>query len=168
MEADLVLHPPASPNELAKADRQAGGSLDAGLREAWTLANGAEAWSPVFARPEFYTPFDFLSIAQALQHRTSREAIASNYAGYKPQEPRDPRIRAGWFHSGWMPFATFGGGTLLLFSDLSPSDQGHIGQVIGFVHDPDEIVFVAPSFADFLSASLEMLTDNAEEFFLDA
>lgn len=55
----------------------------------------------------------------------------------------------------------------MLMSDMSPSESGCKGQIIGFVHDPDEIVYIAPSFAEFLEASLEAFATDREEFFLD-
>ncbi len=57
------------------------------------------------------------------------------------------------------------GGTLRLISDMSPSDSGQPGQIIGYVHDSDRIVYVAPSFEEFLVGSLDALEENIEDYF---
>ena len=42
------------------------------------------------------------------------------------------------------------GGTSQLFLDFSPSAKGKKGQVLRFLHDPDELVIVADSFDEYL------------------
>jgi len=42
------------------------------------------------------------------------------------------------------------GGTSQLFIDFSPSATGKVGQVVRFLHDPDEMVVIANSFDDYL------------------
>ena len=42
------------------------------------------------------------------------------------------------------------GGTSQLFIDFSPSSTGKVGQVVRFLHDPDEMVVIADSFDDYL------------------
>ena len=91
-------------------------------------------------------------------------SIAPQYEGYVEEKPRDQRIRPGWFHDGWLPFAGFGGGILLLIQDYSPTEEGNIGQIIAFTHDPDEISYVAPDFQTFLHHSLSSIKEDPEEF----
>lgn len=52
------------------------------------------------------------------------------------------------------------GGTSQLFIDFSPSAKGKKGQVLRYLHDPDELVVVADSFDEYL----EMLMDNEYDF----
>ena len=44
--------------------------------------------------------------------------------------------------------------------DFSPSAKGKRGQVLRYLHDPDELVIVADSF----DAYLQMLMDNGYDF----
>lgn len=110
---------------------------------------------------------DFISVEEAIRTHEAMAKREASYERYLQPDPRDERIRDGWFHHGWLPFADFGGGTLTLFSDMSPSGSGKTGQIIGFVHDPDEMVYVAPGFAELLEASLDALQKDAEEYFFD-
>ena len=162
--------PPAADAELAAAEEQLGKPMDPGLRAAWTVANGAagagDDYRPIFARPGYLTPFSFLSVEDALEARASLRRRAAQYEDYEDPRPRDLRIRDGWFQEGWLPFAEFDGSTLLI-SDMSPSRRGVKGQIIGYVHDPDEIVFVAAGFPELLDASLETLRQSAHELFED-
>lgn len=55
---------------------------------------------------------------------------------------------------------TNNGGTSQLFIDFSPSAEGTKGQVLRYLHDPDELVIVADSFDEYL----QMLMDEAYDF----
>lgn len=52
------------------------------------------------------------------------------------------------------------GGTSQLFIDFSPSTKGKTGQVLRYLHDPDEMVVVADSFDEYL----QMLMDQDYAF----
>lgn len=58
----------------------------------------------------------------------------------------------------WLHFAncTNNGGTSQLYIDYSPSEKGTKGQIVRFLHDPDEFKVIADSF----EAYLQMLMDN--------
>lgn len=62
----------------------------------------------------------------------------------------------------WLHFSDCvnNGGTSQLFLDFSPSAKGKKGQVVRFLHDPDELVIIADSF----DAYLQMLMDNEYDF----
>ena len=62
----------------------------------------------------------------------------------------------------WLHFSNCcnNGGTSQLFIDFSPSAKGKKGQVLRFLHDPDEMVVVADSFDEYL----QMLMDNEYDF----
>ena len=59
----------------------------------------------------------------------------------------------------WLHFSDCmnNGGTSQLFIDFSPSAIGKVGQVVRFLHDPDEMVVIADSFDDYL----KMLMKNS-------
>ena len=62
----------------------------------------------------------------------------------------------------WLHFSDCcnNGGSSQLFIDFSPSAKGKKGQVLRFLHDPDEMVVVADSFDEYL----QMLIDNEFDF----
>ena len=52
------------------------------------------------------------------------------------------------------------GGTSSLFVDFTPSEKGKVGQIVRFLHDPDQIAVIADSFDEFL----EMLVNSGMRF----
>lgn len=57
----------------------------------------------------------------------------------------------------WLHFADCmnNGGTSQLYIDFTPSENGKLGQVIRYLHDPDELKVIADSFDDFLVMVIE-------------
>ena len=160
----LNVNPGAAESVLEAVEAELGFPISADARQAWLLANGAERDAPVFMRPDFLTAYDFLPLQKAIAGRARMADRAPRYVGYEEPEPRDARIRDGWFHPGWLPFASFGGATLLLMVDHSPSKTGTPGQIIAFTHDPDQITWVAPSFAALLEGSITEIEADPDEF----
>ncbi|MDG9970086.1 SMI1/KNR4 family protein [Achromobacter mucicolens] len=163
----LHLNPGAAESGLEAVEAELGFPIAADARQAWLLTNGAERDAPVFMRPGYLTAYDFLPLEKAIAGRARMADRAPRYAGYEEPEPRDARIRDGWFHPGWLPFASFGGATMLLMVDHSPSESGTPGQIIAFTHDPDQITWVAPSFAALLTGSIAEVEADPEEFLGD-
>jgi len=62
----------------------------------------------------------------------------------------------------WLHFSDCmnNGGTSQLFIDFSPSEKGKKGQVVRFLHDPDEFCVIADCFEDYLNK----LMDNEYDF----
>lgn len=62
----------------------------------------------------------------------------------------------------WLHFSDCmnNGGTSQLFIDFTPSAKGKKGQVVRYLHDPDELVIIADSF----DAYLQMLMDEEYNF----
>ena len=62
----------------------------------------------------------------------------------------------------WLHFSDCAnnGGTSQLFIDFSPSEKGVKGQIVRFLHDPDELMVIADSFDDYL----KIIMDNVYPF----
>lgn len=62
----------------------------------------------------------------------------------------------------WLHFSDCmnNGGTSQLFIDFSPSEKGTKGQIVRFLHDPDEFNVIADSFEEYL----KKLIDNKYDF----
>lgn len=71
----------------------------------------------------------------------------------------------------WLHFSDCmnNGGTSQLFIDFSPSAKGKKGQVLRYLHDPDELVMIADSFDEYLQMLMDgdydfITEDNIEEW----
>ena len=58
-------------------------------------------------------------------------------------------------------------GTSQLFIDFSPSEKGVKGQIVRFLHDPDEIGVIANSFDEYLEELIESGLDFISEDIID-
>ncbi|QNK78493.1 SMI1/KNR4 family protein [Winogradskyella sp. PAMC22761] len=75
---------------------------------------------------------------------------------------RDEKILENAKDLHWLHFAdcTNNGGTSQLYIDFSPSEKGEMGQIVRFLHDPNEFEVIADSF----EAYLQMLIANEFSF----
>lgn len=64
----------------------------------------------------------------------------------------DDRIKSDGTPVKWLCFSDCmnNGGTSSLFIDFSPSEKGVKGQIVRFLHDPDELRVIANSFDEYL------------------
>lgn len=96
----------------------------------------------------------------------NRNLAVKFYAGYINREYEeveiDNRIAERADTLNWLHFSDCmnGGGSSQLFIDFSPSEKGTYGQIVRFLHDPDEFSVIADSF----EAYLNMLMDKGYDF----
>ncbi len=78
---------------------------------------------------------------------------------------RDKRLINDSRKGKWLHFSDCmnNGGTSQLFIDFSPSDSGKYGQIVMYVHDPDEVSVIANSFDEYL----KMLIDYGFDFIME-
>mgnify|MGYP005767334001 FL=1 len=100
--------------------------------------------------PEY--PYYLLSAAEMLAEQTM---IADTYDFFWEPDFRDvldERISDTLSGIRWLHFSDCmnNGGTSQLFIDFTPSPKGKKGQIVRFLHDPDEFAVIADSFDDYL------------------
>jgi len=99
-------------------------------------------------------PYYLLSAEQIVATQNEAFDFYADYINREYEEVEiDNRITsdASQLHN-WLHFSDCmnNGGTSQLFIDFSPSATGKVGQVVRFLHDPDEMVVIANSFDDYL------------------
>lgn len=156
--------PPASEQDLA-ALAAALGPLDTDLAAFWRLTAGSstDSTQPLFQRPGFVDALDLLTPPQAMAQALRMEKRAQRMWELAGPASQDPRLSGRWWHAGWQPFASFYG-DIVLMADHHPGPEGQRGQIIAYVHDPDQICWIAPSFSAYLQASADSIDDDREEF----
>lgn len=111
-------------------------------------------------------PYYLLSSNQILENQNLALNYYSDYLERKYDEVViDNKITDKVDHLQWLHFSDCmnNGGTSQLFIDFTPSDKGKKGQVVRFLHDPDEFKVIADSFEDYL----KMLINNKYYFICD-
>lgn len=109
-------------------------------------------------------PYYLFSSAQIIENKN----IAENLSDYiercyeEDEVAMDDRITNKSDTAKWLNFSDCmnNGGTSSLYIDFTPSVSGKTGQIIRYLHDPDEFKVIADSFDDYL----KMLMDNGYDF----
>jgi len=162
-----TLQPGASDEQLADCESKIGQPLPADVKESFRIHDGqvddteygvmdvpAAGLMPFVGRSYLGEPsYELLPLERLVKDWKMLSGI--NFGGRKG-EP-DPGIRDEWYHPGWLPISTNGGGDYFCV-DVAPTALGTVGQVITTNHDNRKRRLVAPSF----TAYLEQLADGLE------
>ena len=108
-------------------------------------------------------PYYLLSARQMVETRHEAKEFFDYFVTREYDDiPVDDGICDDLDKLDWLHFSDCcnNGGTSQLFIDFSPSAKGKKGQVLRFLHDPDEMVVAADSFDEYL----QMLIDQDYPF----
>ncbi|MDE8674611.1 SMI1/KNR4 family protein [Priestia aryabhattai] len=103
-------------------------------------------------------PYYLLSIQQMLESSKEEEDISYLLEYQDDEDDVDPKINPeGLLPGTYIHFSDCmnNGGTSRLYIDFNPSDKGVCGQIIRFVHDPDQYKVIANSFDEYLQQLLD-------------
>ncbi|MCI3935913.1 SMI1/KNR4 family protein [Chryseobacterium aahli] len=108
-------------------------------------------------------PYYLLSSKEIIENQNQAIEYYSDYIDRKYEEVEiDDKITNQSSSLKWLHFSdcSNNGGTSQLFIDFSPSDKGKMGQIVRFLHDPDEFSVIADNFEEYL----KNLIDNEFDF----
>ena len=108
-------------------------------------------------------PYFLLSSREIVENQNQAIEYYSDYIERKYEEVEiDEKITNQPNSLKWLHFSDCmnNGGTSQLFIDFSPSEKGKKGQIVRFLHDPDEFSVIADSFEEYL----KKLIDNEYDF----
>jgi cell wall assembly regulator SMI1 len=108
-------------------------------------------------------PYYLLSSREMVENQNQAIEYYSDYIERKYEEVEiDEKITNQPNSLNWLHFSDCmnNGGTSQLFIDFSPSEKGKKGQIVRFLHDPDEFSVIADSFEEYL----KKLIDNEYDF----
>lgn len=158
-----ALHPPASAEQLAYLEGVIGAALPDDFKEAWKIHNGHEDGDNIIAALDGAEAGSYflMSCEQIVQEWQSWKGLIDSGEFADQLSGPDKGIRDAWWHPGWIPFASNGGGDSLCL-DLAPTADGAVGQVISMNHESAERQLLAPSFAHWLAALAESIETGEE------
>lgn len=120
-----------------------------------------------FGSPELEEyPYYLLSAEQMLERTPWKQAWLEELVSREADGCEvDEKITKDEKQLNWLHFSDCmnNGGSSKLFIDFSPSPEGVKGQVVCYVHDPDEVVVVADSFDEYLQTLMENEYDFINE-----
>lgn len=100
------------------------------------------------------------AIERSKEYFQNKDSLLSDFPDYFTSEDieamKDSRIKPYLFNKSWFPFAEYCD-TCYLMLDFDPGQDGKEGQIICYIHDPDEIVYVAEGITDLLDRVIDMI-----------
>lgn len=115
-------------------------------------------------------PYYLLSSKEIVENHNQATEYYSDYIDRKYEEVEiDDKITNQSISLKWLHFSDCmnNGGTSQLFIDFSPSEKGTKGQVVRFLHDPDEFSVIADSFEEYLQRLIDKEYDFINEEILE-
>lgn len=115
-------------------------------------------------------PYYLLSSQEIIDNQHQASTYYSDYIERQYEDVDvDDKITNKTENLKWLHFSDCinNGGTSQLYIDFSPSPTGKVGQVVRYVHDPDELKVIADSFDEYLEKIIENVYDFINEDILD-
>ena len=88
----------------------------------------------------------------------NRDALLTEFPKHFTSEDiekmKDSRIKPYLFNKKWIPFAEYCDSCFLML-DFDPDKEGKEGQIICYIHDPDEVIYVAESLTKLIEGIME-------------
>ena len=103
-------------------------------------------------------PYYLLSSSQILENKKDGYYLFGGYIDGEYEDVEvDEKITDDSEKIKWLHFSDCmnNGGTSKLFIDFSPSEKGKKGQIVRYLHDPDEIEVIVDSFDEYLEKLME-------------
>lgn len=139
------LNPPATQEELRKAEEELGFSLPAELRELYLIHNGEREGGP-----GLFFGLPFLSVEEMMAEWKIWVGLEEEYAFMGEHDSVPARwIKERYINRYWLPISRDWGGNHLGI-DMDPDEFGQAGQVINFGRDEEVKYVIARSVTDLL------------------
>jgi len=144
----------ATQEEIEELEAKLGIGLPEDLKESYRLHNGENDTADEVSLIHGDEPYVLLTIKGIFDEWKSWKGLIDKGAFATDESVPDKGIRSNWWNSGWIPFASNGGGDSLCI-DLAPTKEGTAGQVITMNHETPKRKRLAPSFAEWLAELAE-------------
>lgn len=152
----------ASEEELQAFEERLGIRLPSDFKALYSYKNGSKYFSIlpcVIDQREL--PFSLMSLQEmksCKKYFQNRDALLTEFPDYFSNQDlenmRDSRIKPYLFNKKWIPFAQYCDSCYLML-DFDPDREGQEGQIICYIHDPDEIIYVAESLTELIEEIMD-------------
>ena len=152
----------ASEEELQALEERLGIRLPSDFKALYCYKNGSKYFSIlpcVIDQREL--PFSLMSLQEmesCKKYFQNRDTLLTEFPDYFSSQDlenmRDSRIKPYLFNKKWLPFAQYCDSCYLML-DFDPDREGQEGQIICYIHDPDEIIYVAESLTELIEGIVD-------------
>ena len=152
----------ATDEEIKSFEEKFGISLPEDVKELYRYKNGSKFFAlfPCIIG-ERDMAFNLMSLEQVEKSKgyfQNKDALLTDFLDYFTKEDiermKDERIKPYLFNKKWFPFAEYCDSCYLML-DFDPGKEGKEGQIICYIHDPDEVVYVAGSLTELVENIME-------------
>ena len=152
----------ASEEDMASFEEKFGITLPDEVKELYRYKNGSKYLSILpCVIDEREMAFCLMSLAEMENIKNyfqNRDALLTEFNEYFTSEDldkmRNSKIKPYLFNKKWIPFAQYCDSCYLML-DFDPDKEGKEGQIICYIHDPDEVIYVAEGITELISKIME-------------
>ena len=152
----------ATDEDIKNFEEKFGISLPEDVKELYRYKNGSKFFAlfPCIIG-ERDMAFNLMSLEQVEKSKgyfQNKDALLTDFPDYFTKEDiermKDERIKPYLFNKKWIPFAEYCDSCFLML-DFDPGKEGKEGQIICYIHDPDEVVYVTGSLTELVENIME-------------
>ena len=156
--------PGASQKEIEAFEKKFSIKFPKDFKELYSYKNGSKYFSILPSTiHDVEMSFSLMSLEQmekTKQYFQNRDALLTEFPDFFTEEEiekmRDSRIKPYLFHKQWIPFAEYCDSCFLML-DFAPDKEGKEGQILCYIHDPDEVIYAAAGLSEFVDEILQTL-----------
>ena len=147
----------ASEEEIAALEEKFEITLPDDVKELYSYKNGSKYLSIlpclIDERDMAFCLLSLQAIEKTKHYFQNRDTLLTEFPEYFTGEDiekmKDSRIKPYLFNKRWIPFAEYCDSCFLML-DFDPNTEGKEGQILCYIHDPDEVVYVAENLKDLI------------------
>lgn len=171
---DYLLVEGASDGEIEAFEDTFNMKLPEDMKDLYRYKNGSAELPVLFPNDKYDRDFSYslLSLEDIAEHKEyfqNKNLLITEFYSYNDDDDtkkllmqmEDPRVKPYLWNKKWMPFAEADGDVFLMM-DFDPNDDGTYGQIICYIHDPDEIAFTAKTITEILNDTVLNVACNKE------
>ena len=152
----------ASEEEISAFEEKFGISLPEDVKELYRYKNGSKFLSIlpciIDEREMAFNLMSLDAIEKAKNYFQNRDALLTEFPEHFTSEDidkmKDSRIKPYLFNKKWLPFAEYCDSCFLML-DFDPDKEGKEGQIICYIHDPDEVIYATESLTKLIEGIME-------------
>ena len=156
--------PGASPNDIESFEKKFNIKLPKDIKELYSYKNGSKYFSILPSTiHDVEMSFSLMSLEQIVktkQYFQNRDALLTEFPDFFTEEEiekmRDSRIKPYLFHKQWIPFAEYCDSCFLML-DFDPDKEGQEGQILCYIHDPDEVIYAAAGLSELVDKIIQTI-----------